>query len=470
VSRIFNSFGLGLILLSSAPGWSQEAPTAPVPAVTGGGSLDPGINDSVNSPQDTDRMLTPPPMSGASYPVSFTSEQRSNYLRGGVAFNSAYSDNVLGTTASGHPASDISYSVWPTIAIDQNLSRLHWVLSYAPGFTFYQRESSYNEADQTLSLNFQYRLSPHVTLSARDAFQKSSSVFNQPDPGAAQAVSGGIAEPNQSVIAPIADQLSNSGNVGLSYQFAANTMVGASGTFANLHYPNPSEVPGLFDSEAQGGSAFYAVRVSRMHYIGATYEYQRLLSFPGAKTNLTQTHALLAFYTLYVNSRVSLSAFGGPQYAEVGPQYAAIGAAPVPGSNSWNPAAGASLSWQARRSNLAVSYARVISSGGGLIGAVLSDSAAASVRQQILPRLTGSLTGGYAQNDLLASAPLNSGNGHSISGTASLQQQFGQHFNLQLGYTRLHQDYGSVAVLAATPNTNREFISVSYQFARALGR
>jgi hypothetical protein len=54
-------------------------------------------------------------------------------------------------------------------------------------------------------------------------------------------------------------------------------------------------------------------------------------------------------------------------------------------------------------------------------------------------------------------------------GTAGLQQQFGQHLNLQLGYTRLHQDYASVAVLA-TPNTNREFVSISYQFAKALGR
>ena len=35
-------------------------------------------------------------------------------------------------------------------------------------------------------------------------------------------------------------------------------------------------------------------------------------------------------------------------------------------------------------------------------------------------------------------------NGHTISGTASLQQQFGQHINVQLGYTRLHQDYSGV--------------------------
>ena len=62
------------------------------------------------------------------------------------------------------------------------------------------------------------------------------------------------------------------------------------------------------------------------------------------------------------------------------------------------------------------------------------------------------------------------GNGHTVSGTASLQQQFGQHLNVQLGYTRLHQNYSAVAVLAATPDTNREFVSISYQFSRPLGR
>ncbi len=80
------------------------------------------------------------------------------------------------------------------------------------------------------------------------------------------------------------------------------------------------------------------------------------------------------------------------------------------------------------------------------------------------------MSGVYAQNDVLAATPLFSGNGHTVSGTASLQQQLGQHLNLQLGYTRLHQDYSSVAVLAATPNTNREFVSISYQFSRPLGR
>jgi hypothetical protein len=445
-------------LLPAATLWSQvdNTPAAPVPALVG--------------PESTsDQMLTPPPVSGQSFPTSSTSEERSNYLRGGMAFTSAYTDNALGSV-NGHPVSDVSYSVAPFIALDETTPRLHVVSTYAPGFTFYQRESSLNETDQNASINLQYRLSPHVTLSARDGFQKSSNVFNQPDLASAGAVSGGTQEANFSVIAPIADRLSNTGNVGITSQFAANGMVGASGTFTNLHYPDQAEVPGLFDSSSQAGSVFYSLRISKMHYIGVTYEYQRLLSYPTEGQNETQTHAILFFYTLYATSRFSVSFFGGPQYSDtVQPPLPSL-PVQVPAARAWTPAAGASLSWQARLTNIAVSYSHIISGGGGLIGAVHMDSASASVRQQMTRSLSGSLAGGYVQNDVLASVLAGNINGHTVSGTASLQQEFGQHINLQLGYTRLHQDYSSVAVLAATPNTNREFVSISYQFSRPLGR
>ncbi|MGA2344677.1 MAG: hypothetical protein ABSF93_01650, partial [Candidatus Sulfotelmatobacter sp.] len=282
--RISNSVWLGMVLLlATVPAWTQDNPSsAPAPAASGpqiSGSASTNADTSVNLDNSETPMLTPPPVSGQSYPVAPVAQERSNYLRGGVTFLSAYSDNVLGSTATtSAPVSDVSYSVWPTLALDETTTRLHWTLNYAPGFTFYQRTSARNEQDQNASINFQYRLSPHVTFSAADSFQKTSNVFNQPDLASAGAVSGGAQGDNFSVIAPIADQLHNSGTVGITYQFAANAMIGAGGIFTNLHYPDQAEVPGLFDSESQGGSAFYAYRISSVHYIGATYQYQRLLS------------------------------------------------------------------------------------------------------------------------------------------------------------------------------------------------
>ena len=411
-----------------------------------------------------DRMVTPPPVSGQSYPTSLLSEERSNYLRGGLSFTSAYSDYALGAV-NGHPTSEVSYSIAPVIALDETTPRLHCLLTYAPGFTLYQRMSSLNETDQNGAIELEYRLSPHVTFSARDNFQKSSNVFNlPPDLASAAVVSGGAPGANFSVIAPVADRLSNSGNLGVSYQFGLNDLVGASGTFSNLHYPNPAQVPGLFDSSSQGGLAFYARRVASRQYLGITYSYQRLLSYPTVGMNETQTHTAFLFYTFSPARNFSISLFGGPQYSNT------VQPAPLLPVRSWTPAAGASLGWQGRLNSFALSYAHTVASGGGLIGAVQLDSATASARQQITRTLTASLAGGYAQNNLLGSPLLGIGGGHSISGTASLQQQFGQHLGLQLGYTRMHQNYSNIQVISATPDTNREFVSISYQFSKALGR
>ena len=120
---------------------------------------------------------------------------------------------------------------------------------------------------------------------------------------------------------------------------------------------------------------------------------------------------------------------------------------------------------------MAVSYKHIISGGGGLFGAVRMDSASVSMQQQIARTLNGSFAVSYAQNDVLGSPLFGGANdGHTVSGTASLQKQFGEHINAQVGYTRLHQSYGGVAILSTNPDTNREFVSVSYQFSRPLGR
>jgi hypothetical protein len=88
-----------------------------------------------------------------------------------------------------------------------------------------------------------------------------------------------------------------------------------------------------------------------MHYIGVTYEYQRLLSYPTAGQNETQTHAILFFYTLYATSRFSVS-FSGVRNTRIRPASVSVIAGSTPCGEGWTPAAGASLSWQARLTNI----------------------------------------------------------------------------------------------------------------------
>jgi len=443
---------LGMILLASMPVWPQ---------VTNAGA-----DDASRATNTEDRMLTPPPVSGQAYPVALDSEEQTNLLHYGLAFSSGYNDNVLGA-ATGHPVSDVNYSVWPTIGFDKTTTRVHWDLTYAPGFTFYQRTSGRNEADQNASISMQYRLSPHVTFSAQDTFSKSSSVFNQLNP-ASGPVLGGAQGPNESVIAPLADRLGNSGYVGITYQYSANDMVGGGGTFSNMHYPNTTQVPGLSDSSSQAGSAFYTHRVSRQHYVGATYQYERLMSYPGGFDDETRTDSVFLFYTVYPTRRFSMSFFAGPQYSDsMQPAVGSLGS-PAISLRSWAPAGGASLDWEGRLLSAALNYSHVVSGGSGLIGAVRLDNASASVRVQFSPNLTASVAGFYANNRVLGYS-VGALNGHTNSATVALERALGQHLVAQLGYTRLHQTY-NIPLIAEAPNTNREFFSLSYSFTRPLGR
>jgi len=445
---MFTRVCLSLVLLGAMPAWSQ---------------VDTNATEAGTNTSDQTQMLTPPPVSSEAYTTAVGSTIRSNYLRTGWVINTAYSDNVVGGSGT-NPISDVSYSIWPTIAIDKTTTRLHWILNYSPGFTIYQHTSALNQADQNVALDFRYRLSPHVTASARDSLQKTSNVFNQPDSFTGGAISGGVQPQPISVVAPTADQLSNTATMELTYQFSRNGMIGATGAFTNLHYFDPAEVPGLYDSNSGGGSAFYNHRLSRMHYVGATYQYLRFLTYPTTERSETQTHSVLLFYTLYLNPTFSFSVSCGPQHFDVVQS-------PLPIYRSWSPALTASMGRQGRHMDIAVGYGRTVTSGGGLVGAFLSNSANASAHWQPARAWTLGSTAAYANNKNVTPSSLQSSSGgHTLTGTVSVQHPLGERFNVALGYTRLHQSYSGIPVISNTPNTNLEFISISYQLARPLGR
>src|SRR5580698_7480105 len=120
---------LGFLLLAAIPAWSQVEPSATGPP-----------------PPSEEAMQTPPPVSGETYPNVTGSETRSNEMRAGLNFQTAYDDNVLGFTSTS-PIGDIAYSIRPTIVLDRVTPRFHQNFSYSPDFTLYQRTSARNEAD-----------------------------------------------------------------------------------------------------------------------------------------------------------------------------------------------------------------------------------------------------------------------------------------------------------------------------------
>ena len=105
-------------------------------------------------------------------------------------------------------------------------------------------------------------------------------------------------------------------NATLTYQFSANEMVGAAGTFTICTTRTQSQVPGLYDSSSRGGSAFYnSPAVENALHRG----YISIPDVPGLIRPLgqseTQTHSIFLFYTVYLKPTFSISLFGGPQYS-----------------------------------------------------------------------------------------------------------------------------------------------------------
>jgi hypothetical protein len=60
--------------------------------------------------------------------------------------------------------------------------------------------------------------------------------------------------------------------------------------------------------------------------------------------------------------------------------------------------------------------------------------------------------------------------GETVSATVLVQHSMSEHLNMELGYARLHQSYSDIAVISAAPDSNREYISISYRLMQPLGR
>ena len=437
-------------LTTAMPLWSQDN-AASTPVVPEG--------------SDDMRMTVPPPVSAESYPEVVGSDERSNYLRTGLTFTTTYDDNVLGG-ASTRQVGDESYSVWPYLKLDETTSRLHSLLTVTPGFTYYQHTSGRNEVDGNASADVTYRLTRHTTLNLVDSFRKLSNVLNEPGANGAPMFGTAQASPI-TVFAPVADQISNVGTIQLTHQFAPNGMFGFSGTFTNLHYADVSQVPGLFDSTSRAGSAFYNHRLSGRHYVGVTYQYQQLLAYPTGFQSETQTHGVMLYYALYVQPKFSVSFFGGPQYSITKESI-------FPTAHAWSPAAGASISWQGKTTNVILSYSRMIAAGGGLSGAVHQNAANLSLQHKLTRNLSAAIGGGYSNFRVLDGVPFllsqGANDGHTLSATGSLERQFGEHFSAGLDYSRIHQTYSGITVISASPDTNQGRISISYNFSRPIGR
>lgn len=413
--------------------------------------------------QYQDQMAIPPPVSGLAYPALVGAENQPNLLQGGMTFTAGYIDNLYPGYGV-KPLAETTFSILPTFHLEQTTPLRHFSISYTPGFTFYQPTSELNEVDQSAILAYQVRLTPHSSFRINDDFRYSSISFGSTALGFGGTVSASAQPMTPGIIVPFAKQLTNEVDGQFVLQFSRNSMVGASGMATTLHYPDPSEVPGLYDSSSQGGSGFYSHRISGSQYIGAIYNFAQVFAYPSVVQSETRLQSPLAFYTIYPSKSLSLSALAGPQRYEVA-------ASPLPATSSWAPLLSASVGWQSLHTSFAAGYSQAVTGGYGFAGAFHSKDANANTRWQVSRSWTLGADANYAINKTVNSLIFgDSLNGHTISGSATAARSISQRLSLILEYNRLHESYAGIAAIAGNPDSDRATVSLSWQIARPLGQ
>jgi hypothetical protein len=434
--------------------------TAPAAALSAIAGMEPegGAEDTNNDPPQIPALL-----GGKGTSTAFLSGlKRSNYLRGGINVGAVYDDNPL--LLSSGVESNTSETIFPNIRIEESTSRARWSLGYAGGLTVNQKITNQNQGSHNLNFDSQYRLSPHVNLRVAENFSMTTGFF---DAGNGAEVVAGSGGPNANLIAPLSTQRSSLTTVETNYHFALNDLIGASGSFYDLHFSNVPAGTDLVDSQTASGSAFWLHRIFHGDWGGASYGFQRITFSPSGETRV---NSLFAMDTLSLSKQFTLTGFVGPQYLEN--QGLAPGALQVTPSNNWSVAGGIEGGWANQRTSVSAGFSRNISDGGGVLGAVRLQTVHGFFRRELVPGWAATLTASYGTNQSLTVPSAASASSINLTSAGILlERNVGKSIGIRLGYNHNFQEQFGVPGSAQTldASQNRFFVTLSYQWARPLG-
>ena len=430
--------------------------TAPAPALSAIAGMETGTEDT-----NSDLPRIPALLGGRGTPPTFLHElERSNYLRGGVNVSATYDDNPL--LLSSGVESNTSESIFPNIGIQESSSRARWTLAYAGGLTVNQKITSENQGSHNLHFDSEFRLSPHVNLRVAENFSLTTGFF---DAGNGTDVVAGLGGPNTSLITPLATARTSITTAETNYHFALYDLIGASGSFYDLHFTNVPAGTQLANSQTASGSAFWLHRIFPGDWSGLSYTFDQITSNPGSDE--THVHSFLAVNTLSLSKRFTLTGFVGPQYSEN--QGLVTGATELTQSNGWSVSGGGEGGWQAERTSATAGYSRSVSDGGGLIlGAVHLQIVHGNFRRQLTPGWAAALTASHGTNQSVFTTSASSIN--ATSAGILLEHNVMKKVGLRLSYTHdLQKQFFPAPTPTQNANRNRFVMTLSYQWAKPLG-
>jgi hypothetical protein len=453
--------GVSTVALLALMPVALKAQQQPVPAVA-----------NVSEQNQDAPLAVPVTMNGQGGSLEFISETPTeSYFGGGIGLTGSYTDNALLTNTN--KLDNFSYYVQPHITWSQITPRFTWNLGASGGVIFNNNLTNQNQAAENADLGASWRLTQHATLRVDDTFTNTTGLFSSIGVQTPGTGVGTVQQGNNTLLVPPAQRtLSNLSLAELSDQVGPNTVVGVRGTYWLLDYPSSSqstEFGTLYNTRSYSVEAFYDWRFAARQWVGATVRAQRFQTLPDIAT--TNAGGLILYYSFQASKNVTLTIFGGPDYADT-PQTAALGGLGLSGQGRfWTSSEGATLNWGGARTSANVTYSRQLNDGGGLASAVTLQNVSGKLRQQ-LTRRGAEVQFGAADSK---SEPIGVSSGSGVAGLegisvfALLQQRFSKSFFAQAGYSWQRQDVpGTVGSTAAS--SNRVWFTVSYDFMKPIGK
>jgi hypothetical protein len=145
---------------------------------------------------------------------------------------------------------------------------------------------------------------------------------------------------------------------------------------------------GLLNDHQFSTQAGYNYQLDRKEQVGFVYGFQSI-RFPQAGAGNIETNSVQLLYTRRFFDRMTFSVGGGPEFAVVQSQSAGS-------QQQLNTTAQAEISYRLRKTNLGLSYSRLVTAGNGIFAGANNNTVHFFVDRRIFRSWQASLTGGYS--------------------------------------------------------------------------
>jgi hypothetical protein len=471
--------GIWLVILSCAPARAQQTADTPQDQQQGQQQSQPipAIHSPLASGADNDQEEAPNPqlmqpdtrsLTGVEDLSLGTMALEHSYWQPRVALAETVDSNP-GTTSTGNGTWGTWTSVLGGVDIHKISGQSELLLSYTGGGMFSTGSTdASNGVVQELSFKDKYSFR-RSTLSVFDQLSylpESSFGFagaagaGVPGVGTGGGLGSGFT-PNQSVLTPEGQNLSNALAVELDTRLTPRSSLTFVGGYSLLHYFNDNLL-NFGDASFQAG---YNYLLSRKDTVAVSYNFSAF-----RYSNVDQSlnlNTIQGSYARRITGRLAFQIAAGPQFLSSTVPITSSTPATTTSSSQLYWTLNASLQYKLRRAQISASYSHGVSGGSGVLAGAETDVVSGSFDEQVSRTFNVSLPAGYSRNRGIAGSAGSAAQTYSYwySGV-NVTHPFSRSLDMFINYEFQYQDAntGGCVGSACTTNTIRNQIMFGVNF------